>query len=179
MATSEIEFFGKVDRDSKGKIISQTPAWAMHTHIDELKEGIASKRRSIDRGLIDDAQVPYLKNEILREEGKLRSIEESRPKLTAKDTDSIHKSYEGLGSAIKETLFSRDEMMKGLADAGEEARRMVNPIIKVDPKLAESCGVKTYRGKVSRNGASKMFQILGKTLGEPTNIEYLRPDRRR
>lgn len=175
---SEVKFFGKVDRNEKGKITSQYPAWSMPTHIDEMKESIASKRRQLDRGLIDAAQVPYMKTEILNEEHRLRDIEESRPKLSAKETDTVAKSYTDLKGKIKETLFSRDEMMKGLADAGEEARRMVNPIIKVDPKLAESCGVKTYRGKVSRNDASKMLKILGKSLGEPTNIEYLRPDRR-
>lgn len=175
---TEVQFFGAVDRNDKGKIVSQVPAWAMDAHIDELKEGIASKKRAIERGQIDADQVPRTKAEIHREETRLKDIINSKPKITAKTKDELAKAYTDLGVQIKESMFSRDEMMKGLASAGEEARRMITPIIKVDPKLAEACGVKTYRGKVSRNGASQIFKIVGKTIGDVTNVEYLRPDRR-
>jgi len=175
---SEIQFFGKVDRNEKGKIVSQVPAWAMETHLDELRESIASKKRYLDKGLIEPSEIPYAKAEIKREEKRLEEIEVSRPKISSKDKDELASAHKELGEKIGESFFSRDEMTKGLANPGEEARRMINPIIKVDPKLAEACGVRHDKGMVSRNGASKIFKIIGKAIGERTNTEYLRPDRR-
>jgi hypothetical protein len=43
--------------------------------------------------------------------------------------------------------------------------------------LAVDIEVKVVGEKTSRNGASKLFKLIGKLLGEPTNIEWLRKDK--
>ena len=71
-------------------------------------------------------------------------------------------------------------MRKGLADAREEMKRMTEPCIEVRGdamNIAKACNVKITKGKVSRDGAAKVWKILGKALGDsPTNIEHLRRD---
>ena len=101
-------------------------------------------------------------------------ISSSRPKLKGKDKDDIAKGYKELGGQIAESMFTLSDMKRGTASAHEEARRMVKPIISVDPKLAASCGVNTKDGMVSRNDASKIYKIMGKLIGDNTNIEVLR-----
>jgi len=71
-------------------------------------------------------------------------------------------------------------MQKGLVNPHEEARRMVNNIISVDEAhggLFKNMNILPQDGKITRNQAAKAFKIIGKLLGEPTNIEYLRRDK--
>jgi hypothetical protein len=76
---------------------------------------------------------------------------------------------------LKEALPSREELRQGWVDPHEEARRMVKPCIEgIDPELATACGVKMTGKKVSRDGATKIWKIMGRLLGEHVNIERLR-----
>lgn len=176
---SSIEFFGKVDRAKDGSIGSEIPAWMLETHIEELRESVAQKERMIASGDVPASEVPYLRESYKKEKERLEEIEISKPKLSAEQIDGLHKAHKKVGEQIAESMFSRDEMMKGLADAHEEARRMVKPIIAVDPELARACNVPVVDGKVSRNGAIKIWKIAGKYLGEGTNPEALRKDTKR
>lgn len=77
-------------------------------------------------------------------------------------------------------MFTRSDMMFGVASAHEEARRMVEPVIaltKEQLEMAEDIEIKIVGEKTSRNGASKMFKLIGKLINEPTNIEWLRKDK--
>jgi len=55
-------------------------------------------------------------------------------------------------------------------------KRMKTKHIQIDPQMAAALGVKPVHGKISGDEANKCFQILGKFLGESTNIESLRRD---
>jgi hypothetical protein len=57
--------------------------------------------------------------------------------------------------------------------------RMTEPCIEVKgdaAQIAKACNVRMTKGKVSRDGAAKIWKILGKAIGERTNTENLRRD---
>lgn len=169
-----IQFFGKVDRNKEGKIASEVPAWTMETHLDDLTEGIERKERTIQRGEVPQSELPFAVAELEKSKARYDAIMESKPKFAPKDKDIIAKEYKRLGDEIKDSMFSDSDMRSGKADPHEEARRMVNPIITVNPALAAACGIKIQNGRMSRNDAVRMYKIIGKSLGDNGNAERLR-----
>ena len=175
---SSIVFFGEIDRSEKGKIKSEFPAWYFENNVEDLEEEVGQKKRALERKNINWEDIEATKQEVALLEEKLKSIKGSKPKLKGADKDRVYKEYNRLKGEIRDSMFTRTEMMKGLASAHEEAKRMTEPGISVDPELADACNIRLTKGKVSRNDASKMFKIMGKVLGDvPTNTEYLRRDR--
>ena len=180
----DFNFFAETDKNKAGELSSQFPAWYFDVHISELKESIASKKRALRDNRIPTEAIHDNKIELANMEDQLTAIEKSQPTLSDKEKDFLMKTYRAIRIKIQDTMFTRTDMLRGTADAHEEAKRMVNPIIELDKEqvgLAKSCGGKIYevRGKsmVSRNDASKIYKIAGKLLGEPTNVEALRRDR--
>ena len=171
-----IKFFGKVDRDATGKITSEYPCYYRENDIDELKEELGKKERALERGDIPSTRVPMVEGQVKRERAKLNEILKSIPKLKGAQKDKVAKLRTELGKEITEAQFTRSEMRGGRVDPHKEVRRMTEPSIKVDPDVAKEMGVKVVNGKVSRKGAEKMWKILGKVLGEETNVETLRKE---
>lgn len=171
-----IEFFGKVDYNKHGNVGSEIPAWALERHIEMFEESLHEKKNRIRLGVVPSDGVPQLREEIRRDEEKLEALKSSKPKLRPKDKDRVASQYKELKEKISEAMHTRTEEERGFVNLHEEARRMVNPCVDVDPELAQACNVKCDKGKVSRNGATRMYQILGKYLGEDTNAEKLRRD---
>ena len=63
-------------------------------------------------------------------------------------------------------------MQRGIADAHEEARRMKEGIIKVNPELARICNLRPYvNGQYSRDEAIKAWKLSGRALQEATHWE--------
>lgn len=181
MGLESVEFFGSVDRkDGKpgGRIVSEYPAFYFTTHVEELEERIASNERTLKSGLINPAAIPELRSEIDRDTTRLREINKSHIKLTGKDKDEAATLYKHLESEIRDTMFSRSEMKKGLANPHDELKRMIDPSIPVGKfgAVFKSMGIDPVKSKVSRNQASRVYKILGKLLQENTNTEYLRRD---
>lgn len=174
MAEKELEFFGKVDRDRDGNIGSTLPAWYFDSQVDTMKETIQRREAALERGDIPADYVYQTREDLKRDKERLDNIESSRPVLDEKRSDALGKAYKELSSDIKESMFTRDDMQRGFADAHEEARRMTKPCINIDPELARKCGVNAKGGMISRNDATKIFKIVGKALGEETNVERLR-----
>lgn len=184
-----MEMFNKIDRNRNGVITSQYPAWYSAIRLDDLEETVARKARELDSGLVPPNKIPEAREELKREQEKLEAVKDSKPVLDDKSKDTLYASYKQLSKLIKDTLFSYDEMHKNLASPHEEANRMKKPIIEVKNEnlkgLAEACGVSLKKRNdkkgsfITRDGASKMFKIAGNLLGEATNIEVLRPNKRR
>jgi len=176
-----MEVFGEVDKNSKGGNASEYPAWYFDRHIDELKESIASLKRSLDMGLIPADKVPVQRQDMANKQEKLDTILKSKPKPSDAERDKLWKLYKSLGEKISESMYTRSEMHMGIVDAHTEASRMTQPCITLNPEeasIAKSCGIKMGQDrKVSRNQAAKPFKILGKLLNEPSNIEVLRRDK--
>jgi len=179
-----IQFFGAVDRKNKhhrGAIRSEYPCWYHPSRIDELEESINKDERMIKSGAIDKLpNTQEFQNELARKKVLLSEIVKDRPILTGKDKDRVAKAYEMLGEQIKELMPSRTDMLKGLANAHEENRRDTKPCIDVQEfvDIARECGVPMEAGssKISRKQAMRAWKIIGKSLGERTNVEYLRRD---
>lgn len=175
MSDKDLEFFGKVDRDRDGNIGSTLPAWYFDAQVDTMKEGIQRREAALERGDIPSDYVYQTREDLKRDRERLDGIESSRPRLNEVQTSTLGKTYKELSSDIRDSMFTRDDVQRGFADAHEEARRMVKPCIKVDPELARKCGVTNIvNGMVSRNDATKILKITGKALGEETNVERLR-----
>ena len=179
----DIQFFGNVDRKGKtkeGAITSEYPAFYFHNHYEELKETTERQGRQIKLGLVPPSELPYVKAEVERNKQRMVDIKEANPRLSDPQKDAIYKTYKELGDSIADSMYTRTDMKKGLVDAHEEARRMSEPIISIKgkEKFLHNMGIKAQDGKISRNQASRAYKIIGKVLGENTNVEKLRRDRK-
>lgn len=179
-----VKMFGKIDINQYGKISSEIPAWAMQTHIEELSEEIDSKERSLARGEVPLDVVPQTREEIRKSRETLEKIIESKPKVSDAERDKLWKIYKETGKKIDDTMFSRSEMKLGLASPHEEARRMKDPIIKIDADMVELCEANSISvskkgdsAYVSRDQATKAWKLIGYLIGEATNVEVLRRDK--
>lgn len=178
-----INFFGKADRKGKnidGMITSPYPAFYFRTQLDELIEDTDRKERHLEKGLIPATEIPFAKAEIKRNRKRIDEIKEAHPRLKPAEKDEVYKAYKELEGLIADAMFTRSEMKKGLADAHEEARRMTEPIIDVKgkEKFLHNMGITAQNGKISRNNAERAYKIMGRVLGENTNTERLRRDRK-
>jgi hypothetical protein len=172
-----VEFFGKVDRNKDGKIASEVPSWYLRQHQDELKNDIARTENALAREEIPPTEKPLIKANLEKMKAKLDSVEASKPKIKGNE-DVLMGIRKELGEEISNSMFTRSDMMKGVADAHEEARRMADPCIKLSGKallLAEKAGAKISKGgMVSRTDAEKTWKLLSRALGENSNTETLR-----
>ena len=178
---NDIQFFSSIDRKGKradGAITSEYPAFYFYTHYEELQESTDKQQRQVDLGLVPASELPRIKAELKRNNDRLAEIQEANPKL-GPEKDAVHKLYKELEESISDSMYTRSDMQKGLVDAHEEARRMVDPIIPIkgNEKFFHNMGITARNGKVSRNEASRAYKIMGKALGENTNTERLRRDR--
>ena len=173
----KIKVFGDTDRTPRGKIKSEFPSWYFDMQKEDLKKEIKDGERAIQSGAIPYPIKERSEYELAKKKVRLANIEEETPKLKGSEKDSVVKMREGMGRKIAEAKFGRSEMEKGLADAHEEAHRMVDPVIRIETEaegeFAKACGIKINDGKVSRNEMEKMHKIASKMVGESTDIEYL------
>jgi hypothetical protein len=178
-----IRFFSKIDMkttDGKTRVVSEYPAWYFDHIKEELQENIRQNKFILenDRGITREKRIE-VSQQLERMESKFSEIEGGVPEMNAVDKDKVAKARVDLTKQIKDSLFSRSQMQKGLADAHKEAKRMTEPCIKLSPEaeeVASWCGVKASGGKLNRNDATRVWKIVGKYLGEETNIEAYRKD---
>jgi hypothetical protein len=175
--TSDIQFFGEVDRNRHGNISSAIPAWMLNQHIDELKESIGRKERALARNEIEPGHREYARQELETEKAKLKGIMESRPNLTGKQKDELIKVRAEIAEQIKNTMPTLRDSREGFVRPYDEFRRLKEPSFKVDPALAKSLGVKVTNGKVTGDGLNRMYGIISAAVGEDGSIERLRRDR--
>lgn len=175
-----MKFYGKVDKNEKGTNSSEYPAWYMETHLDDYKESMDRRERAIQKGDIPVDSIPYERQELAKEKARYDAIMNSKPKIGDKEKDFLNKNYKDISTKISASMFTRSDMMFGTASAHEEAKRMVEPCIELTKEqleLAQDIEIKVVNGMTSRNGASKLFKLIGKLVDRPTNIEWLRKDK--
>lgn len=182
----DIQIYGDVDKKynqdtGRMRIVAMKPAWSCGSQIADLRESIGRKERALVNGTVASDQIHRTRNELDRDKRRLRDILKSKPKLeTTGEKDFVAKMYKILRPLIASSMFSRKEMEEGFADAHDEASRMKDYLIMLTDEqqcFAEACNVRVVDGKANRDGVSKMWKICGELLGEPTNIERLRPDK--
>jgi hypothetical protein len=166
----DIKFFGEIDLNQYGKIGSDYPTWYYPRQIESLKEELGRMERELSGGTVLPQNVPNLKFLIKQTKDKVDKIESSRPKLNGKTVDKLSKWRREIEPAIQDSQFTYDDMKRGTADAHEEARRMTEGIITVDPEIARACNLRPDRnGKYSRNETVKAWKITGRALQEATH----------
>ena len=183
MSLDKVQFFGAVDRKGKkkdGKISSSLPCWYFPRKVEELEHDVEAKERSLVSGLLHPTAIPQVQFELAREKERLAEIRAAHVHLSGKEKDEAKAIYDDMGSQISDSMFTSYETTKGLADPHEEARRMKEPIINVDTRykgVLANMGIEVGKGgKISRDDASRVYKILGKSIGENTNTERLRKE---
>ncbi len=174
------KFFGQADRTKDGQIKSDYPAWYQEQHLEDLKESIAQQERALDQDAVPPERKGQFRERLNQEKERLEQIEASKPKFTGAEKDRAAKFREDIGQRISDAQYGKSQIDRGLVNAHEESRRMIEPCIEVkgqaEAEILRECGAKiTEGGKVTRTEAEKAWKIVGRALGEDiTNVEVLR-----
>ncbi len=175
-----VQLFPDIDLNPTTKMPnSPFPSWYFTEKIDELKESIRQSRAAIENGWIAEMRLPQSRAELARKEDMLSKMLDSIPKVGKMDMEKLASLYVESSDLLKPSYFSRSDMKKGIADAHEEVSRMLDPCIDVRGDLyllAKSFGCQIVEGKIAREELARVWKILGKFLGKPTNTEILRKD---
>lgn len=173
-----VQFYGEVDLNQKGELASYMPAWSYTQLIEDLKEQIDSKRRALDSGALEAEKLVSTREEHKKLKERYDAIIASKPKINEDLLDRVSKV---IGDKISEASFTYDQRQKGLADAHEEARRMVQPCIELTDDAASLAVAARIKGvkkgskyMVSRTQAEKLWKLTRRALGEPSNVQSLR-----
>lgn len=174
----ELEVFGKVDRDEKGRVKSDYPALCFPQHKEELEESIRYKQSQLDRGLIVKSEEGFAREALAKEKTRLKEIEESMTRYTQKEIDYLAACRKSLGKKIQELMPRNSQMERGLVNAHTEAAKISEPCLKLDPEeidFVKACDQSiTNDGKISRGQAEKCWKIASRIIQEPSNTEELR-----
>ncbi len=173
-----IEFFGEVDKNAKGQNTSDLPSWFFNIHMEDLQEQVSRSERQIVSGQVNIEAVPMLKQEIVNKKKRISEIKKSIPKLTGSNKTQVGKQYNELKNKIADSMPTIRDNEKGFVDPREELKRLKEHHIEVSPELAESCSVKHVKGKVTGDGANRMYKMMGRLLGENENVEKIRKEGR-
>lgn len=173
----EVKFFGEVDINKHGNVGSEMPSWYFRTQNESLDNDIQETEQAISRGEIREDKKPEILADLAKMKEKREKIKQSQAELTPYE-DAISKMTKTIGKKIAEAMFTRTDMMRGTADAHDEARRMAYPCIKLEGDellFAKKANCKIDKnGMVSRDDASRMWKMGRRALGENSNIEILR-----
>jgi hypothetical protein len=175
-----MKVFGTTDMDRKGKHVADYPSWYFDQQKEELGKDIVDSEREIEDEPFPDASSRLRAKENLRKKkARFEQIQADAPSLTGADKDEILNLRKGIAPRLSEAHPSRTDKEKGLVDTHEEVRRMTEPVVEIkgekEAEFAKQCQIPiSVDGKVSRNDMDRMYKIMSKMVGEPTDIEYLR-----
>ncbi len=174
----ELEVFGKVDRDEKGKVKSDYPAFCFPQHKEELEESIRYKQSQLDKGLIIKSEEGFAREALSKEKTRLKEIDNSITRYSQKEIDYLAVCRKSLGKKVQDLMPRQSQIERKLANAHEEANKISEPCLKLDPEevdFIKACDQSiTNDGKISRGQAEKCWKIASRIIGEPSNIEELR-----
>ena len=172
----KITFFTEMDIDSKGRMKSSYPFYFNTKRMEEAKEEYRRLKGMIDRHEVPSEYTGEVMSKINAYEAEMAAIERNRPRV--QDIGRIKKYRDQLQDVIAPTMFTKKEMVDGLVDPNEEARRMAEPIIPVPQELREllaNNGAKlTKEGKASRDDLTRTWQMCQwhiREAGEWVNLD--------
>ena len=176
---SSISFMTEIDLDKNGNPKASYPFYQNPRHMEDLKEDKRKLEKAVAAGFVDADHIGEVKSRIAQYGQQLDAYEKHLPEME-KNIDRINKMSKDLADVIAPTMFTRKEMRDGLVDPHEDARRMSEPIIELPKELCETAirnGVRVDSSrKVSRDGATRLWQMCQRKLGGSTDAEYLRRD---
>jgi hypothetical protein len=145
---------------------------------DDLEEEIRRLETGLDNNYFPKERIGEVREQLKKAKEAHEKALSINPHFE-KNRDTISKMVDELGDNIGRSMFSRSEMMKGLADAHEEARRITEPVIELSPRvagIARENGITLHGRKVTRTDAVRLWQLGRYALGETKNAEVLRRD---
>jgi hypothetical protein len=176
---SDFNFFTEADLNREGQIGAMVPSWSCYQLIDDLERDIRQKELdSQDYSIPSERRAILIKE--LNERKERLEMAKVKPRL---DKDKIFRlvgkdrQMGQLGEKISESMFSYDDMKRGIPEAAVECSRMLDPCIKLDPQeqeVASGCNVNIVDGKVSRDDAIRVWRYGRLYLEEMSNPEILR-----
>lgn len=168
-------FYSDVDKGSA------MPGWTHDEHLNRAEDSIRMKRKALEDGAVPPAMRGQFIEQMKKEEQRLDQIKEDRHRVTKNfDEDKLNRWQEEAGKEISAAMFTYTEMQRGTASAHEEARRMTEPCVRIDPEMAEAAGITLDRkGECSRTDAERAWKLCRKAMGEMDNPEILREEVRR
>jgi hypothetical protein len=177
---SPFNFFTEGDFNSKGHICSDVPSWACYQFIDDLEKEIKVKESQLEEGGMTAQARAKLAKELNERRERLEQVSK-KPKINKdKIFKVVGKDREGgsLGDKIAESMFSYDDMKRGVVPIDIEVKRMLDPCIKLSPEEAEmaaGCNIRMDKNcEVSRDDAVRVWRTGRQYLEELSNIEVLR-----
>jgi len=173
-----IQFFTEMDLDPKGRIKNTYPVYFERNQEQDIKEEIRRIETGIENRYYTGATMGEAMERLKKAKESLDRIQAIRPQFE-KQKDSISKFVKELATEISPAMYRRKELAKNLVDAHEEAKKMVEPVIRLTPwsaKVAHDNGIRVTDGKISRDDATRLWQMGREALGESRNVEFLRRD---
>jgi hypothetical protein len=175
----DILWFTEVDKNDKGKVANDYPAY--YFDASELKEEIRILSGQIEDGVYEGKRKREACERLAARKERLDKIEEGRPKLSGSVKDRVAKVSRELGEQIRDSMFSYDSHWQQRADPHTVAERMVTPCIEIKngdvAAFAEQRGMRIVNGKISQNDAQTIYKVMSKVLGESSDVDRLRPIR--
>lgn len=174
------QFFTEADIDPvKGTIKSEYPMWYNPKLVHELEDEVMSKEAALETGAVPRGLESDYRDNLNRLKGQLAKMQNMSMVDDAKnDRATLGKAISSLGKIIAEELPREDLCRRGLVDPNQEYRKMTDAYIPVKDEniaeLAKACNVPIRDGKISREGACKMWKIGTKFMGDYANTEILR-----
>lgn len=163
------------------RIVNTYPLYYSNTQRDDIAEERRMIEKAIEGGLYDPVEMPEVKKRLKTLRDKEEMFAHIEPRHLEAKKDSISKLNRRIETILRDSMFSRREMEKGLADPHEEARRMSEPVISLPREiqgLAVANGIAvSSSGKINRNDLVRVWQMGQKVLGEYTDVEYIRKER--
>jgi hypothetical protein len=174
-----IMFFTESDIDPVTKKIKNTyPTYFNRKQKEDLEEEIRKMEKGLENKYYQADDIGKVRETLSRAKKSLETLQEHAPSME-KNKDRIYNMTKELSEKIAPAMFSRSDMMKGTADAHEEARRMSEPTIELSPELVGTAlanGMKVHGRMVTRDDAVRLWQFGRRTLGELSDAEVLRRD---
>ena len=174
------QFFSEADIDKNtGKIKSEFPMWYNPRLIQEIEDEVLTKEGALASGQVPRGQEADYRDNLNRLKDQLEKVKNMSLVDDAKnDKQLLGKAIKDLAKEISSRLPSDTMCKKNLVDPNMEYRQMTQPCIDVKDdnmaELAKACNVPITDGKITREGACKMWKIGTKFMGEYANIEMLR-----
>jgi len=181
----DIKFFSETDLrfDDKGNIVGRKCDWAqwmIPKITEDIEEEIRQTEFNIKAGRVAQGKLESVRQGLQAKQKQLAKLQEQTPNFD-KHKDLINKISKDVGEKIAETMSTRSEQKKGLADAHRDVEIESKPSIDISSlpqvqRMAASNGVRIVKGKITGGDAVRIWQWSKKALGENSNPDILRRD---
>ncbi len=174
------QFFTEADIDPQtGKVKSEYPMWYNPRLIEEMEDEVTTREMALKTNQVPPGQEAEFQNNLERIKGQLITMQNMTKLDDARnDKASLGKAVTELAKTIRAFMPKQSMCDRGLVDPNQEYQKLTKFHIDIQndnqADLAQACNVPIKDGKITGEGANKMWKIGTKFLGEYANTETLR-----